>query len=185
VGKTTTIAKLAAHFSLVEKRRVGLLTMDTYRIAAVEQLKTYSQIIDIPVQVAYNQSDVVPALRTFENCDLVLIDTAGRSQKNVMQVSELKTLIDMADCETHLVLSASTKERDLCDQVERFLGVGVDRLLFTKLDETTSYGTIYSLAAKYDLPVSYITTGQKVPEDIEVADGTKLAAIVMNSAPRI
>lgn len=181
VGKTTTIAKLAAHFALIEKRKVGLLTMDTYRIAAVEQLKTYSQIIDIPVQVAYNQSEVAPALEKFKDCDLILIDTAGRSQKNIMQISELKTLVDTAGCETHLVLAASTKERDLLDQVARFSGAGVDRLLFTKLDETTTYGTMFTVAARSGIPVSYITTGQKVPEDIEAANGANYAAMVMYS----
>jgi len=184
VGKTTTIAKLAAHFALVEKRKVGLLTMDTYRIAAVEQLKTYSQIIDIPVQVVYNPADVGAALTAFKDYDLVLIDTAGRSQKNVMQVSELKTLREAAECETHLVLSASTKERDLYDQVNRFTKVGVDRLIFTKLDETTAYGTIYTIAARYGLPVSYLTTGQKVPEDIEVAESARIVAMVLNSPAR-
>lgn len=182
VGKTTTIAKLAAHFALVEKQKVGLLTMDTYRIAAVEQLKTYSQIINIPVQVAYSQADVEPALQTLAACDLLLVDTAGRSQKHVMQLGELKTLVEAVDCETHLVLSAATKERDLLDQVNRFGAMPIDRLIFSKLDETTTYGTIYSVAAQCGIPVSYLTTGQKVPEDIEVADGEKFAAIVMNSA---
>jgi flagellar biosynthesis protein FlhF len=181
VGKTTTIAKLAAHFALVEKKKVGLLTVDTYRIAAVDQLKTYSQIIDIPVQVAYSQSDITPALESFKGNDLILIDTAGRSQKNVMQVSELKSLVDAAKCETHLVLTASTKVRDMMEQVNRFSSVGVDRLIFSKLDETASYGTIYSVAHKCGIPVSYITTGQKVPEDIETADSSRLAGIVLNS----
>ncbi len=182
VGKTTTIAKLAAQFALIQKKKVGLITMDTYRIAAVEQLKTYSQIIDIPVEVAYSQADVAPALAKFKGCDLILIDTAGRSQKNIMQVSELKTLVDNAGCETHLVLAASTKERDLLDQVQRFAGAGVDRLLFTKLDETTTYGTMYSVAAHSGIPVSYLATGQKVPEDIEAATGPSLATMVTYSA---
>lgn len=181
VGKTTTIAKLAAHFALVEKKRVGLLTMDTYRIAAVEQLKTYSQIIDIPVKVAYNQPDLERAMREFTDCDLVLVDTAGRSQKNIMQVSELKSMLETLGCETHLVLNASTKERDLADQIEKFSHTGADRILFTKLDETTTYGTVYSAAVKSGMAVSYMTTGQKVPEDIEVANGAKLAAMVLFS----
>lgn len=183
VGKTTTIAKLAANYALVEKKRVGLVTMDTYRIAAVEQLKTYSQIIDIPIRVAYTQAEVAPALESFAGYDVVLVDTAGRSQKNLMQVSELKSLVDAAGCETHLVISASTKEKDLFDQIARFREANVDRLLFTKLDETTTYGTMYTVAAKTNLPISYITTGQKVPEDIEPADGVRLATLVMNSLP--
>lgn len=183
VGKTTTIAKLAANYALVEKKRVGLVTMDTYRIAAVEQLKTYSQIIDIPIRVAYTQAEVAPALESFAGYDVVLVDTAGRSQKNLMQVSELKSLVDAAGCETHLVVSASTKEKDLFDQIARFREASVDRLLFTKLDETTTYGTMFTAAAKTGLPISYITTGQKVPEDIEPADGVRLATLVMNSLP--
>ena len=180
VGKTTTIAKLAANYALVEKKRVGLITMDTYRIAAVEQLKTYGQIIDIPIRVAYTPAEIAPALKYFAGYDVVLIDTAGRSQKNLMQVSELKSLIDAAGCETHLVLAASTKERDLLDQVARFRESRVDRLLFTKLDETTTYGTMFTVAAKTQLPVSYLTTGQKVPEDIEAADEARLVSLVMN-----
>jgi flagellar biosynthesis protein FlhF len=183
VGKTTTIAKLAATYALVEKKKVGLITMDTYRIAAVEQLKTYGQIIDIPIRVAYTSAEIAPALESFAGFDIVLIDTAGRSQKNLMQVSELKSLVDTAGCETHLVLAASTKEKDLLDQVARFRESGVDRILFTKLDETTTYGTMYTIAAKTGIPVSYLTTGQKVPEDIEPADGARLASLVLDSTP--
>jgi flagellar biosynthesis protein FlhF len=182
VGKTTTIAKLAANYALVEKKKVGLVTLDTYRIAAVEQLKTYGQIIDIPIRVAYTPAEVGPAIESFAGFDVILVDTAGRSQKNPMQVSELKNLIEAANCETHLVLAASTKQRDLLDQVERFRHASVDRLLFTKLDETTTYGTIFSVAAKTGLPVSYLTTGQKVPEDIEAAEAARLVTLVMNSA---
>ncbi len=182
VGKTTTIAKLAAHFALVEKKKVGLLTVDTYRIAAVDQLKTYSQIIDIPVRVAYNQSDVAPALQTFKDSDLVLIDTAGRSQKNVMQVKELQSLVEVARCETHLVLSASTKDMDMMEQVSKFSGVGVHRIIFSKLDETAAYGTIFNTATQCQIPISYITTGQKVPEDIEAADAQRLVGIVLGNA---
>lgn len=184
VGKTTTIAKLAAQFALIENHRVGLLTMDTYRIAAVEQLKTYGQIINIPVRVAYSPNEILPALEEFADYDLVLIDTAGRSQKHIMQLGELKTLLEKAECEAHLVLAASTKERDLMDQIARFRESGVDRLIFTKLDETRSYGTLYTAAIRSGLPVSYLTTGQKVPEDIEVADASRLVSFVLNGAPK-
>ncbi len=184
VGKTTTIAKLAAQFALVENHRVGLLTMDTYRIAAVEQLKTYGQIINIPVRVAYSPNEILPALEEFADYDLVLIDTAGRSQKHIMQLGELKTLLEKAECEAHLVLAASTKERDLQDQIARFRESGVDRLIFTKLDETRSYGTLFSAAIRSGLPVSYLTTGQKVPEDIEVADASRIVSFVLNGAPK-
>ncbi len=182
VGKTTTIAKLAAHFALVEKKKVGLLTVDTYRIAAVEQLKTYSQIIDIPIGVAYTQADVLPAVAQFKDFDLLLIDTAGRSQKNIMQVGELKAMLETLRCETHLVLSAQTKESDMIEAAERFSAARVDRILFSKLDETSSYGTLLNVADKTGIPLSYFTVGQKVPEDIEVADGKRLADLILENS---
>ncbi len=184
VGKTTTIAKLAAHFSLVERKRVALLTVDTYRIAAVEQLKTYSQIIDIPIGVAYSQAEVLPAVEQFADYDLLLIDTAGRSQKNVMQVGELKTLLEAVHCETHLVLSACIKEQDMLDAAQRFSAARVDRILFSKLDETSTYGSLLNVAERTGIPLSYLTTGQKVPEDIEVAEGSKLADLILSDTLR-
>ncbi len=179
VGKTTTIAKLAAHYSLVEHKKVALLTVDTYRIAAVEQLKTYSQILDIPVAVAYSQSEVMPAVEQFADYDLILIDTAGRSQKNIMQVGELKNLLETLQCETLLVLSASTKEHDMLEAVKRFSAARVDRLIFSKLDETSTHGSLLNVADRAGIPLAYITTGQKVPEDIEVATGDRLAAMIL------
>jgi flagellar biosynthesis protein FlhF len=179
VGKTTTIAKLAAHFTLVENKRVALLTMDTYRIAAVEQLKTYSQIIDIPISVAYDQSDVLPAIAQFADFDLLLIDTAGRSQKNIMQVGELKAMLEMVRCETHLALSAPVKEQDMLETIHRFSAARVDRLIFSKLDETSSYGTLLNVADRSGIPLSYLTTGQRVPEDIETANGRVLADLIL------
>jgi flagellar biosynthesis protein FlhF len=182
VGKTTTIAKLAAHFALVERKRVALLTVDTYRIAAVEQLKTYSQILDIPISVAYNQSEVMPVIEQYQDYDLLLIDTAGRSQKNIMQVGELKSLLELANCETHLVLSASMKEQDMLDAARRFSAARVDRMIFSKLDETDSHGTLVGVGDSTGIPLSYVTNGQKVPEDIEVADAVALANAILNTA---
>lgn len=179
VGKTTTIAKLAAHFALVERKKVALLTVDTYRIAAVEQLKTYSQIIDIPVAVAYNPAEVLPAVQQFADYDLLLIDTAGRSQKNIMQVGELKALLEMVRCETHLVLSALIKTEDMLEAARRFSAACVDRLLFSKLDETGTYGTLFEVADQTGIPLSYLTTGQKVPEDIETADPATLVDLIL------
>lgn len=179
VGKTTTIAKLAAHFALVEHKKVALLTVDTYRIAAVEQLKTYGQIMDIPLRVAYDHSEVAPAIAEFADYDLLLIDTAGRSQKNIMQVGELKGLLERMECETHLVLSSTMKEADMIESVERFSKARVDRLLFSKLDETSSCGSLLSVTDRVGIPISYITTGQKVPEDLEVADSRKMARMIL------
>lgn len=179
VGKTTTIAKLAAHFALVEQRKVALLTVDTYRIAAVEQLKIYSSIIDIPVSVAYSAAEVPAIIDRFADYDLLLIDTAGRSQKNIMQVGELKNLLETVQCETHLVLSASTKESDMLEAANRFSGARVDRLLFSKLDETSTYGTLLNVANQTGIPLSYLTTGQKVPEDLDLATGSNLASMLL------
>ena len=180
VGKTTTIAKLAAHFALMQGKRVALLTVDTYRIAAVEQLKTYSQIIGLPVSVAYNHAEVPPILEQYADYDLLLIDTAGRSQKHIMQVGELKSLLETVNCETHLVLSAQIKEQDMLEAARRFSAARVDRIIFSKLDETSSYGTLLNVADQSGIPLSYLTTGQKVPEDLEVAEGSKLASLILD-----
>ncbi len=182
VGKTTTVAKIAAHFALVENKRVALITVDTYRVAAVEQLKIYSELIEIPLAVAYNLEDVLPIMAQYADYDLLLIDTAGRSQKNIAQVGEIKSLLEAVNCETHLVMSAQFKEQDMVEMVRRFSAARVDRLLFTKLDETDSYGTILNVAEETGIPLSYLTTGQKVPEDIEIADGGKLAGLMLDDS---
>jgi flagellar biosynthesis protein FlhF len=170
VGKTTTIAKLAANFALFEGKSVGLVTIDTYRIAAVEQLKTYSEIINLPIEVVYTAADLKHALQKLANKQLVLIDTAGRSQKNKQQIRELKHFFNGRRLdETHLVLSANTKLEDLLETAESFRELGINRLIFTKLDETNSFSNLIQLAGKLSIPLSYVTTGQSVPEDIEVA----------------
>jgi flagellar biosynthesis protein FlhF len=180
VGKTTTIAKLAAQYALLEKRRVGLITIDTYRIAAVEQLRTYSQIIDVPIRVVYSGSELPAAVREFSGMDLVFVDTAGRSQRNSMQIGELKACCErLSDCEVHLVLSSTTKTRDLYDIVQRFSVMPLHRVVWTKLDESTTFGNMLNVAVKHPLPISYVTTGQRVPEDVEVAEANKLASLVL------
>jgi len=179
VGKTTTIAKLAAHFALMQGKRVGLITVDTYRIAAVEQLKTYAQIIGIPVNVAYSPSEIPPILELYSDCDLVLIDTAGRSQQHASQLEELKELLGAIECEVHLVLSAATNETDLMEIAVRFAAARVDRLIFSKLDETSRVGSLLNVADKTGIPLSYFAIGQNVPEDLEAADGARLAARIL------
>ncbi|GIV20343.1 MAG: flagellar biosynthesis regulator FlhF [Armatimonadota bacterium] len=180
VGKTTTIAKLAAQYALLQKRRVGLITIDTYRIAAVEQLRTYSQIIDVPIRVVYSSNELPSAVREFSSMDVVFVDTAGRSQRNTMQIGELKACCErLSDCEVHLVLSSTTKTRDLYDIVQRFSVMPLHRVIWTKLDESTTFGNILNVAVKHPLPISYITTGQRVPEDVEVAEANKLASLVV------
>ncbi|MCS6831164.1 MAG: flagellar biosynthesis protein FlhF [Armatimonadota bacterium] len=180
VGKTTTIAKLAAQYALLQKRRVGLITIDTYRIAAVEQLRTYSQIIDVPIRVVYSSNELPAAVREFASMDIVFVDTAGRSQRNSMQIGELKACCErLGDCEVHLVLSSTTKTRDLYDIVQRFSAMPLHRVIWTKLDESTTFGNMLNVAFKHPLPISYVTTGQRVPEDVEVAEANKLASLVV------
>ena len=170
VGKTTTIAKLAANFALFEGKSVGLITIDTYRIAAVEQLKTYSEIINLPIEVVYTAADFKRALQDLSNKQLILIDTAGRSQKNKQQIRELKHFFNGRPLnETHLVLSANTKLEDLLETADSFKELNVNRLIFTKLDETNSLSNVVEVAERLQIPLSYVTTGQSVPEDIEVA----------------
>lgn len=170
VGKTTTIAKLAANFALFEGKSVGLITIDTYRIAAVEQLKTYSEIINLPIEVVYTAADFKRALQNLANKQLILIDTAGRSQKNKQQIRELKHFFNGRPLnETHLVLSANTKLEDLLETADSFKELNVNRLIFTKLDETNSLSNVVEVAERLQIPLSYVTTGQSVPEDIEVA----------------
>jgi flagellar biosynthesis protein FlhF len=176
VGKTTTMAKVAAYFTLEKNKKVALMTADTYRIAAVEQLRTYSNIIDIPFAVCYQSSKLRAMLNNqFSDCDLVLIDTPGSSWKNSLQLEELKeyTSHDFID-EVHLLLSLNTKSSDLYSIIDKFSPLEPDKIIFTKLDETTSYGDIINIKENYQLPFSYLTYGQDVPEDISEAEAENL-----------
>lgn len=170
VGKTTTLAKLAAFYSLTGKYQVSLITADTYRIAAIDQIKAFAEIVDIGLQVVFSSEEVHEALVSCENDDIVFIDTAGRSQQNTEHMSDLDDLLKKIEPdETHLVLSATTKTSDLNDMVKRYNSLGVNRLLFTKLDETGRLGNVFNVVSSSGIPVSYVTTGQSVPDDIEVA----------------
>jgi flagellar biosynthesis protein FlhF len=180
VGKTTTIAKLAAHHYR-QTGRVTLATLDTYRVGAVEQLKIYAKIIGVPVDVATSGGELREVVARRKQGDLVLVDTAGRSHLSAGQVAELKDLGKVGiPVETHLVLSSNTKESDLDDIVDRFSVIPIDRLLFTKTDETQTYGPLFATMKKKGKPLSYLTTGQRVPEDIEVATPTRVAELVLN-----
>ena len=182
VGKTTTIAKLASDFKLNKGKSVAMVTADTYRIAAVEQLNTYAGILDVPVSVAYSPSEICGCLNEFSGYDVIFVDTAGRSHKNEEQKDELIELIINvknggydADIETFLVLSVTTKYKDLINIADTYKEIDDYRLLFTKLDETVTLGNIINLKCYTGAPLSYTTSGQNVPDDIETIDVQKLA----------
>ena len=175
VGKTTTIAKLAANYNLFEGKKVGLITIDTYRIAAVEHLKTYGDIINLPVEVVYSPSDLNQSIANLKDCDLILIDTAGRSPHNQAMMDELQRFLANSRIGVILlVISATTKYQDMLTIAESFSKIAYTHLVFTKLDETGSLGPIVSLAMNIKRPISYFTNGQNVPDDIEVAKPNKL-----------
>jgi len=180
VGKTTTIAKLAANFRLREKRNVGLITVDTYRIAAVEQLRTYADIIDLPMEVVSSPREMREAVQRLEGLDLILMDTAGRSPRDEIKIQELRSFLSEASAdEVLLVLSSVAGERTLTHTAERFASVGTTGMILTKLDEATSLGNVVPLARNCRLPISYVTNGQSVPDDIETAEAGRIARLVL------
>lgn len=178
VGKTTSIAKLASALKLNQKNNVALVTSDTYRIAAVDQLRTYANILGVPVSVVYSADDLKNIKDKLKTYDIVLVDTAGRSHKNKDQRDDLKELIDAIEKEDrvlYLVLSATTKYSDLVHIVNAYAHFDDYRLIFTKLDETSTYGNILNIRMLTDAPLSYTTYGQDVPKDIGRIDGQKIA----------
>lgn len=183
VGKTTTIAKLAATEKLVHGKNVALISCDTYRIGAIEQLKTFAVIADIPMNVVYRATDLVAAIKKFQKYDVIFIDTVGRSQRAKKELMDLKKIVQASQAdEVHLVVSAQTNTATLNDIVERYDILSPTHLLFTKLDEAAIFGPLYNIAQKTKLPVSFFTTGQAVPDDISVADGTKFAAMLFEGS---
>ena len=180
VGKTTTIAKLAANFRLRDGIRMGLVTVDTYRIAAVEQLRTYAEIIDLPMKVVTSPREMRRALDELSGLDLVLIDTAGRSPRDELKIQELKSLLAEAQVdEVHLVLSLAGSPRSLQATAEKFAAAGTTAMILTKLDEAVGMGSLLSVARRVPLPVSYLTTGQDVPDDIEHAIARRVARLIL------
>lgn len=181
VGKTTTIAKLASYFKLEKKAKIALITSDTYRIAAVEQLRTYANILDVPLSVVYTLEEFNNSIKMFEGYDLILVDTAGRSHKNDEQCNEMFHLIE--DCviseqmvkEVYLVLSAATKYKDLMKINQVYSHIKKYSIIFTKLDETTCLGSILNMKLATGVPLSYVTSGQAVPDDISIIDAQKIA----------
>jgi len=180
VGKTTTIAKLAANFRLRERRNVGLITVDTYRIAAVEQLRTYADIIDLPMEVVSSPREMREAVRRMASLDLILMDTAGRSPRDEIKIQELRSFLSEAEAdEVLLVLSSVAGERTLTHTAERFASVGTTGMILTKLDEATSLGNMLPLTRTSRLPIRYVTNGQSVPDDIETANAARLARLIL------
>lgn len=180
VGKTTTIAKLAANYCLREGKKVGLITIDTYRIAAVEQLKTYARIIDVPLEVALSPQQLSESVSRLADRDVILIDTAGRGQRDSVKIEELRSFFDLVrPHEVHLVLSSTSAQSVLDDAITRFASVGIDRVLFTKLDEAIGFGVMVTCLEKAGADLSYVTTGQDVPDDLEVGNGRALAELIL------
>lgn len=183
VGKTTSLVKLASQYALMHQAKVAMITADTYRIGAVEQLKIYRDIIEIPLEAVNTTSELEASLRRFSDKDLIFFDTAGRSPQNKRQIQELRNFLEVSDpAETHLVMSATTKNADLLPIVGKFGLVPINRFLFTKLDETRSYGTFYNMASNFSIPISYLATGQNVPNDIESATAEGVAELVSGEA---
>ena len=168
VGKTTTIAKLAGRKALLEKKKVGLITIDTYRIGAVEQLKTYSEIMNIPFKVVYSIKEMDEALEKLKDCDSIFIDTTGRSAKNTMQISELRAYINKIPNKLiHLVISSTIKNKDIKVILQGYGVIDFDSIIVTKLDETSNYEILIDALIDGNKPISYMTLGQSVPDDIK------------------
>lgn len=186
VGKTTTIAKIASHFKLEKETKVAFITSDTYRIAAVDQLNTYASIIDCPVNVAYSADEIGESLDEFKDYELILVDTAGRSHKSEEQMEELDNLIEMVasradefDLEIYLTLSVTTKYKDLVNIADKYRHIENWALIFTKLDETCYLGNMLNMKLYTGAPLSYTTSGQNVPNDIEVINEQRLAKLLL------
>ncbi|WP_252503589.1 flagellar biosynthesis protein FlhF [Sporosarcina sp. Marseille-Q4943] len=183
VGKTTTIAKIAARALLEEKKKIGFITTDTYRIAAIEQLRTYANLLQAPVEIAYNSKDFEKSIEKMKDLDLIFIDTAGRNYKEMKFVDDLKHLIDFSlDMESFLVLSVTSKEEDMRTIVEKFTSLPIERFIFTKVDETGSIGPMFNLMKQYGIGAAYYTDGQEVPEDLAEADLEKMLKMLLAGA---
>jgi len=180
VGKTTTLAKLAARYALEQKLTVGLITTDIYRIAAAEQLKIYARIMDLPLEVAAEKEHFRRSIDRFSDKDVILVDTPGKSRSDAAYLSKLKDMITGDwELETNLLLGLASSRENLMDVLSRFGKFGCDRIILTKLDECARYGVLCDVNEQAKKPVSYFTTGQNVPQDIERANPEKLAELVI------
>ncbi len=178
VGKTTTIAKLASKYKLDHKCKLAIITADTYRVAAVEQIRTYANILNVPIEVVYSAEELQQAIQKYAEYDLLFVDTAGRSHQNQEQQEDVKRLLQVAkeyEQEIYLVISATTKYRDLVKITQVYSDISSYRLLFTKTDETGALGNILNIKMLTNEPLSYVTFGQNVPDDIEITDAQAIA----------
>ncbi|MBN1916620.1 MAG: flagellar biosynthesis protein FlhF [Verrucomicrobia bacterium] len=182
VGKTTTVAKLAAHHAGLERKNVAIVTVDVYRVAAVEQMRVYARLLKVPIEVVLTPTDLRSTITAHQDKDLILIDSGGRSPYDWMQVMELTAFFkEISEAEIHLALSAATRCKENLAAIDRFSSMNVHALLFTKLDETRDHGSLLTLTVKSKRPVSYLTTGQGIPEHIEPASPGKLARLILHS----
>jgi len=179
VGKTTTLAKLAARYSFYHQEKVGLITVDHFRIGAVEQLRTYSEIVDVPLEVVMSPSDLPGALKRLENCERILVDTAGRGTGNQMQIKELSGYLrELKEAEKFLVISATTRWQDVEHVAQSFSELEYNRLIITKVDETFALGAPLNAVYFAKAPLVYVTNGQNVPEDIKTANEMEIPTLV-------
>jgi len=180
VGKTTTLAKMAAEAVIEKRMKIAFITTDTYRIAAIEQLKTYAGLLNVPVEVVYKIEDFKKAIDKFQDYDHVFIDTAGRNFREKKYVEDLRGIIDFDhQMETFLVLSLTSKERDMKEIISQFSSIDIDRFIFTKLDETSSYGSMINMMTEVKIGASYVTVGQDVPEDITEVNVEAIGHLLM------
>lgn len=183
VGKTTTIAKLAAEQVLKHRRKVGFITSDTYRISAIEQLKTYANILNVPTEVVFSPKDLNRAFEQLSHVDVIFMDTAGRNYRNEMYVSELHTLLQsQGQSETYLVLSMTTKYRDMKAITENFQKFNLDKVILTKFDETDTYGSTVNLVHDFGIHFSYLSNGQNVPDDIELFKEDRIIDLILGDS---
>ncbi len=180
VGKTTCIAKLALISKIIHKLNVGLISIDTYRLGALDQLKIFAEVSNIDFEVAYEPADVKKSLKKFKKKDLVFIDTVGRSQRNTKLLNDIKKFLEPAQSdEVYLVLSATSTTRTLIDIAKNFNIFNYNGLVFTKLDEAVAFGNILNLTARFDVPIKYLTNGQVIPDDIIAADADFIANLII------
>jgi flagellar biosynthesis protein FlhF len=183
VGKTTTLAKLAARYSVRERLRVGLISADTYRIAAADQLKTYAKIMGLPIKVVSEKGEFKEALRRFSDIDVVMVDTPGKSRKDQGYIEELRDFLSVGvPVETNLLLSLTASRENMLEAASRFDMLDYDNIIFTKVDEATGLGSMYDVIDEVGRPVSYLTVGQNVPNDIEDANPGRIAKLIMHQS---